>query len=163
MSFKVGKIGEAYVASILIGAGISVEMNRKKDKMKYYDLLCSYNGVDFTCEIKFDKKFQVTGNIVIEYKNTRKNEPSGIAISKADLWFIVLCFDGKLTAWCTPLSLLKRFVSSNVPVRVVKNGGDDNSSFYLYKFSDISSILTRVDGLSNAEIANTIMELVGND
>ncbi len=44
----------------------------------------------FSVEVKWDKRAQETGNLYFEIRNTRRDEPSGVAATTADYWCHVI-------------------------------------------------------------------------
>ena len=88
---------------------------------------------DIAYEVKSDRRCQKTGNLCIEYEHT--NKPSGISISKADVWIYYVLYDtagGRGEAWDV----------YHIPVDVLKermvlgrqwNTDGGNSRFWLVK------------------------------
>ena len=85
MSFQKGKKGEDFAKKVLEGFDILCEKNEDYDKRYDYDLVCEMNGRRFTIEVKFDDKSSSTGNLYIEYHNSKADKPSGVTVTKSVL------------------------------------------------------------------------------
>lgn len=146
-SKSLGDIGEDYVSNILTKIGVEVE---KSGKNPDYDLACKLKRTKFKIEVKYDWMAQKTGNLAIEYYNTKKCAPSGIDATKADIWCVCLEDGNNVTAWFVPTKLIRQYMKDNPPHREV-SGGDKNSAMKLYRESDILPIFTRIDDKSTEE------------
>lgn len=122
-----------------------------KSKTIEYDLLVEYFE-PFSIEIKYDIYAAKSGNIAVEYFNTKQNKPSGINASKADFWVYYLSKD---YIYITTLKNLKDFTNREKPFRLV-DGGDNNAAIMLYKKDHILPIFTNLVGLSNESIEKII-------
>jgi len=142
-----GDKGENAVKCLLDSIGVDVNL---KGKGIEYDLECKLKRKKFTIEVKYDWMAQKTGNLAIEYYNTKKNAPSGIDATEADIWCVCLEDGENITIWMTPTSLLRRHIKENKPYRTVE-GGDNNSAMKLYRQDDILSIFVRIDDKLSAE------------
>lgn len=89
---------------------------------KDYDLIDD-NGVTF--EVKTDTTSKKTGNVAIEFESWGK--PSGIARTKASLWFHMY-WDGSNWVWtCCSVDLLRNYIELKKPVK--RQGGEENKSW----------------------------------
>lgn len=126
-SFSLGDKAEAECWDWLESLGFEVE--KVPQEIRYdYDLKATKNKLSVTFEVKNDIKSAVTGNIAIEYFNSKKKEPSGISSTKADYW--VHRFENKL--WVIKTETLKNFIKKQTPKRIIIGGGDDNADLMLY-------------------------------
>lgn len=98
-------------------------------------------------EVKRDLWASRSGNLALEYRNPRRDAPSGILSSLADLWVYDLGEEGGL--WVTGTARLRKFFLYEPFVRDVRRGGDGNSSFRLYRKDHMLSVFRRIDGLQN--------------
>jgi hypothetical protein len=125
-----------------------------------YDLECFDNKKRFTCEVKFDRMAQSTGNIAIEMHNTRHDKPSGLSATKADIWVIVVMDGNHKVAFAINTDRLRRFVESNEPKKKVEYGGEENARIYLYPDSILEDLFERLDNCEPEEIKRRIRKLV---
>jgi len=125
-------------------------MTSKSNNIEY-DLLVEYDR-PFSLEIKYDIYAAKSGNIAIEYFNTKKNKPSGIMASKADFWIYYL---GEDSIYFITLKKLIEFTQKEQPFRLVE-GGDKNAALMLYKKDHILSSFTNLVGLNNNDIERII-------
>lgn len=106
-------------------------------------------------EVKYDIYAARSGNIAIEFYNSKLGEASGIDATEADIWAHVLSDPHSI--WFSSVKKLKEFIKSNKPFRVITAGGDDNASMYLYKKDFIlPSVFHRVDGLTKDEFLQVL-------
>jgi hypothetical protein len=99
-----------------------------------------------------------TGNIAVEYFNTRKNSPSGILATTSDFWFVVL---KPLEAWVCLTSSLRDYFHRATPLRVISCGGDNNSAMKLYKKDSILvDIFHRVDTMEPSALVELLSNLL---
>lgn len=122
-----------------------------KSKTIDHDLYINYE-YPFSLEVKYDIYAAKSGNIAVEYFNTKQNKPSGINASKANFWIYYLC---KESIYMISLTKLKDFTNRESPFRLV-NGGDNNAAIMLYKKDHILPIFTNLVGLSNESIEKII-------
>lgn len=158
-SLKIGRDGEEVVKELLNWAGVTTSFNESKDheSLKKHDLVCELHGVRFSIEVKNDRMEATTGNLAIEYFNPKTNKPSGVSTTTSDLWVVVLGSG----VWVCKTDDLKAYFSSNLPVRVVKRGGDGNASLKLFKSDEIlPTIFTQIDLLPPWEILSCLRQLM---
>jgi len=105
---------------------------KKHGKFPEYDFQCKSGETRFIAEVKFDVMANKTGNIAIEVWNSKLDKPSGITVTKADVWVQVLSKDMVLIGL---VSTLKDLVTYIVPHKVVEFGGDKNASLALYRIN----------------------------
>lgn len=150
-SLSSGKFGEVALAKCLRRAGFLCVPH---DGIEY-DLHCKLDDLDFTAEAKFDQMEAKTGNIAVEYYNTKQCKPSGIMATTADLWCVVL--QDPVTIWICQVPDLREFLQRNKPYREVVNAGDDNAALKLYcRDIILPAVFTMVDELHPAELTDTI-------
>jgi hypothetical protein len=87
---------------------------------------------DKTIEIKTDLQANNYGNVCIEFENINQNKPSGIAITKADIWSNTYYHDNNWYIGLCKTETLKPYVENNHS-RIVTNkrSGDNNAKLYL--------------------------------
>ena len=107
-------------------------LNNPDRKSPDWDLLVLLHQHVFLAEVKVDLMAPRTGNLAIEWWNPRRNGPSGISATTADLWFVLVGKD----LWVAPVPALKSFFHSN-PGRDVMGAGDGNSTVRLYPCSSL--------------------------
>jgi len=147
-SKDIGDYAENRVGEIFSSIG-KVSKNDNVD----YDLLVTYDK-KFTIEIKYDFYSEKSGNIAIEYLNTKKNKPSGIYASKADFWVYYL---GPELIYLIKKESLLKFVKEEKPHRKV-HGGDNNSAMFLYKKEHILPRFINIFGLDRECLVRLIEE-----
>ena len=127
-----GRAGELLVKSLFEDAGIYCELviGRNSD----YDMGCSLNGLVFFVEIKNDVKATFTNNIAIEFYNTKSGKPSGLLITKADIWAHII----QREVYLMDVQTLRELCEKTPPYKIVE-GGDNNSLIYLYDKSILPS------------------------
>lgn len=108
--------------------GLETEINPNY-RTEHYDLRCNKTGLTF--EVKFDKYEAKSNNLCFEYWNPKSNKPSGISLTTAKYWIHVL--DKPFTIYIAETKKLKNFIENTKPLKIIKYGGDGNSSMYLYR------------------------------
>ena len=132
-----GKLGEQTFVNWLSQYNIP----SKKIEGVSGDIQFDINGKTLTAEVKYDEKSLITGNIAIEYMNSRKNALSGILSSLANFWIYVLPYEGSNTIWCADRLKLLQFVTNTKPFRIFENAGDGNANIFLYKKDNILNVV----------------------
>lgn len=136
-SKKIGDKAEIEVLNILRSIGLNCELNNNKELKYDYDIISS-NPI-LTFEVKMDLYATKSGNICIEFFNSKKNIPSGIMITKADYWIHVLIENEIMVPYIISVCELKKFISTTSPHKTITSGGDKNANLFLYKKEDILS------------------------
>lgn len=152
---EIGKTGENMVGKILVAAGIMVKNNGSRTK--YYDLSCSAKFGNFTIEVKFDIYAAKTGNIAVEFFNPRQDRPSGIDMTKADIWAIALS-NGDV--YLSSVRSLREFIEKTKPKRIIAEAGDGNASLKLYDQDVILPIFTKINDLTTIQLTKVIKEML---
>jgi hypothetical protein len=154
-SLAIGNVGQEIVKQLLYKHGISSIDNTDTKTRIEYDITCSSLAFQrsWTVEIKYDLYSQRSGNLAIEFFNSKSVKNSGIEATTADVWSHVLP-DGSV--WFCRVDKLLEFTRTVKPLRVITAGGDKNADLKLYEKSHILEIFTRVDGLTTKEIVETI-------
>lgn len=164
MGFAVDRVrglrGEELVVKTLQIDGIECDINEDKDTNIYYDIACKMGRKKFTVEVKSDYMAEKTGNLAIEYYNSKKGTPSGVTVTKADLWVHCIKDGTNLTVWATSVKNLKAFIAAEEPIKKVEFGGDDNASLLLYSDYHILEIFERLDNLPENQIKKAIKRLL---
>lgn len=151
------------VANVLLSHGLEPEFNNAKTRNKLlgWDLRFLLNDTSVSIEVKFDKMAGRTGNIAIEYHNTKSNQPSGITATTADIWATVLAAPAAI--WFTNVGVLQRYIDRVYPYKIVV-GGDDNSAMKIYKKEKIfGDIFIRVDELTSEEFKKALERILKGD
>lgn len=143
-SLKQGKIGEKVFCDFLESAkiGFSLNTSSKLKELAQWDVRLHLEE-DIDVEIKLDAMASKTGNMAIEYYNSKLLKPSGIDATSAKLWVVV--FQEPNRAYVCSVERLKGFIKRNKPLKTILNGGDNNASLYLYKLEKIFSIFRLLD------------------
>ena len=161
MSFKLGNKGESFAKKLFKKFGVDCQINEDYDKRYDYDLVCKHGKKDFTCEVKYDFMAHKTGNLAIEVNNCRANKPSGINVTKADIWAHIIPDDGKMTMWIVRVSELKKFIKKNEPLRKVTQAGDGKADLLLYKAKAIlEPLFFRVDNIQKKEFIKHLKSVI---
>lgn len=156
---QAGKDGERLVKELFERHGISISKNTssKRKDLLLWDLraILPYGEIDL--EVKSDLKERQTGNVAVEYFNTKKQAPSGIDATTAKLWVFVLI--DPITIWACSVSELQNYIKKVKPLRDV-SGGDDNSQMFLYKREQLfDDIFYRIDNASDLSFQIIISKL----
>jgi len=132
-SFNIGKQGEDFAVKRLESLGIDYYLGDGKE----VDLWIVIDGKKYKCEIKFDVYANKSGNIAIEFYNTRQCKPSGIDATVCDFWIHIL---GESVLYICKTDSLREFIKNNKPKRTLTSIGDGNSSIHLYDKSVIAEL-----------------------
>lgn len=156
-SLSLGNQAEALLQATLKEAGIDSTINSDRRKLKDYDVIATLtDDSTVSFEVKFDMYAAKSGNIAIEFFNSKSSTPSGLTATKADLWCHVIT--NPMSVWVASVVRLKKFCEEVKPLRTITSGGDNNSCMYLYKQDLIcSEVFTRIDDCNNPE---TLMNLI---
>src|SRR3990172_12104265 len=156
-TFSKGQYAENAVCKWFNTCGIKAQLNTDKATNLLWDIECELNNKSFTCECKFDEMSQRTGNLAIEFFNSKLTKASGIDVTKADLWIHCLQDGGNLTMWVCSVTDLKQFLQTHTPARTIIDGGDKNACLYLYPESTMLKVLLkRIDNLSAEQVKTVI-------
>lgn len=131
---KEGRSAERYVADLLRECGVETE---ECDTVEM-DIRCRVGSARFSVEVKYDKLASVTGNLAVEYWNSRSQKPSGINATEAEFWVFVL--PDPLTAMIARTDDLRAFIAKHKPDRRVYGAGDGNARLYLYAMERLSRV-----------------------
>lgn len=160
-SIKLGNFGEQRVIQFLTENGIKAEKENDYNKRYDHDLICSFGRKKFTIEVKFDAMACKTGNLAIEYWNSKKDEPSGITSTKSTFYIYLIRDDTNTTIWLTKTKDLKDFLADTPPFRIVEGCGDENADLMLYKTIDIlDKVFHRLETLSKDEVQKVFRKLL---
>jgi len=158
-TLKVGNFAEQFIQRLFSQASIPTTLNKNKSKLIEWDIEAELSSQRFRVECKFDVMASKTGNLAIEYYNTKLAKPSGIAATTADLWAVVL--QNPLEAYIANTSVLRAYCQKVAPYRSITNGGDQNAALWLYpKDQILPAVFTRVDDLHPAELADVLLRLL---
>ena len=137
MSFIKGDIGEDLWCTHLENKGHYNITPAPKMKFYDWDVKSEHNNREYTFEVKYDEKAYWWANrrgkpeqpnLYIEFKNTNKDEDSGIRASKALYYVYMLVRDESVTAYLFDrVGLLSHL--EDISYKVVGNAatGDDNA------------------------------------
>ena len=132
-SLELGNIAEQLLIQKLEEFNIQAFKNEDKSKRSYFDIFADIGGLNTTFEVKYDLMAAKTGNIAIEFFNSKSKKPSGIGITEADYWVHVLKIDNVNTIFICTVAELKEFIKSTKPKRIVYGGGDNNADILLFE------------------------------
>ena len=152
-----GESAENRIISMFNEVGLASEKYAPNKKFSDFDLMSTYDGSQFTSEIKYDIYAVRSGNIAIEVFNPKKGSPSGLTATKADLWIHITD-----EIHVANVSKFKEWVENNKPFRIISAGGDDNATLYLYKKDAIfnQEVFERIDLLSGDLLKQAILGLL---
>lgn len=151
MNFRDGKRGESLWFNELSKTHTDIE-NAPNKRFYDWDIKGKYKGKETTYEVKYDSRGYYYAdrhnrpvNLNIEFKNTNKDEDSGIRASKADYYIYILkSLDGVETAYVYDrLELLNHLEKANYRVRGNKQGGDDNAEGWTPPLDSLKHILRK--------------------
>ncbi len=149
--FIIGSKGETLVSEIFNRHGLTC--NKPKVFNRFHDLIFAHDKTDYTIEVKYDVMGARTGNIALEFWNSKAEKPSGIVASQATLWAHI--FDGGV--YIVSVLDLRVFLQNNKPLRIIFSGGDNNANLYLYKAADIlKSVFVRIDLLNKKQFLDVV-------
>lgn len=148
---QVGKDGEIAVQALFAKFGYILDFVDKPNR-KFYDLI-SGDGLVMV-EVKNDLYAARSGNIAIEYFNSKLNSESGLTSTKANIWAHIFC--GKIHLAKT--SSLRKFVTDEKPLKIISRGGDKNASLLIFPVDHILPIFTPEDNLTKAIIEEMLRE-----
>ena len=125
---SLGESAEQFIINLYEFMGYPSSKNNDKKTRSFYDIVSKNKKVEFTTEVKYDIYANRSGNIAIETFNPKSGKPSGLGITKADLWVHITD-----QPYVTSVKALKKYVDNNDPFKIIPCGGDDNATLYLYK------------------------------
>lgn len=147
-SMRIGDEAEIEVMQFMENLGCAVTKNNDKNTRIEYDILAEfviyrhvdeYGGYEETAIVKFEVKNDVmaskTGNVALEYFNSKSKKASGITATKADWW--VHKIDGEL--WIIRVADLLNFTKSEKPRKIINGGGDNNADLLIYEIERFTS------------------------
>lgn len=155
-----GRSGEEMVIQLLNNANLEAAKNNDLAKKYDYDVMFKIGKVTKTIEVKFDYMAVKTGNLCLEYHNSKKDEPSGIFVTKADFWCQIILDDTNPTIWISSVKKLKAFIESNTPHKTIKSGGDKNANLFLYRLDDILPVFTRIDNVNADDLLSSLKKVL---
>lgn len=143
-SMRIGAVAEDLLVENLISFGHIAERNPDKSTRYEFDVTSTFNGQKFLFEVKYDVMASRTGNIAIEFWNSKKNAPSGLSATKSDFWVQVLEEPTGRVIYITTVDDLKNFTKFEKPLKTIIAGGDKNSSMYIYEKERILTCFTEL-------------------
>ena len=137
MSFVKGDIGEDLWCNYIKKRGHTDIIRAPKMKFYDWDVRSEFSNRHYTFEVKYDSKAYWWANrrgtpeepnLYIEFKNTNKDEDSGIRASKALYYVYMLVRDESVTAFVFERKGLLKHLE-DITYKVVGNSatGDDNA------------------------------------
>lgn len=132
-SLQLGNIAEQLLIKKLSEHGITAEKNEDVSKRSFFDISADIAGHNVTFEVKYDLMATKTGNVAIEFYNSKSNKPSGIGITEAHYWVHVLKVDNEDVIFICRVEDLKEFIKNTKPKRIVYGGGDKNADILLFE------------------------------
>lgn len=152
-SNAIGRSAESQVRQLLAEAGINAEENTSKEERLFFDIKCD----DFTIEVKYDVMAARTGNVAIEFFNSKKSTNSGLYATKAEVW--AHCFtDGDI--WLASTARMREYCTPETCSRVVYAAGDDNADIMLFpKDKILTDIFTLVTKDNVKDVINKLISI----
>lgn len=157
---RIGNEGEQFVISFFNQNGIETKKEEDFDKRYDHDIVCKLGRKKFTCEIKFDSMACKTGNLAIEYHNSKKDEPSGISATKADIWIHLIKDGDNIAMFAVKTDKLKEFIKNNPPFKTVSKAGQMNAELNLWKLDDILPTFERLEDLPESDFQKTVKKIL---
>lgn len=130
---------------------VNCGLNEDKSKRYEYDVWAETADYIMTFEVKHDLYANRSGNIAIEFFNSKKSAPSGITATKADYWVHVLTDENGSVGYIVEVPNLKKFLDTVKPHRTITGGGDSNADLFLYKKEDILPIFSLLSEFGDFE------------
>lgn len=144
-SLKQGKEVEFELIEFLKSIGIeTVDENTVYSDRYSHDVSCSNGASTLKFEVKHDVMATKTGNIAIEFWNSKQNKPSGISSTLADIW--AHKFNGVIHL--ISVAKLKDLTTKIIPDKTVTLGGDKNSAMYIYKIERIQNEMVPINDIT---------------
>ena len=134
---ETGRQGEELVCKMFIENTLECYYNKDKTKLSFFDLETVVDDRVLLLEVKNDKRAFDTGNLAIEVRNVLQDKPSGLTITKADIWVVILGKD----VYMTKTQDLKNFVENNKPMKTYRS----NVLIYIYPKTEILPIFREVN------------------
>ncbi len=160
-SFIIGNDGEAFITSLFLSADIECEKHTDKETRHEHDLTCKIGKKKFKCEIKYDLMAEKTSNLAIETHNCKKDTPSGIEATKADIWGVVLRDGENKVAYLASVKRLKEFCNSAIPLKKIVAGGDKNANLLIFKCDQIlPEVFHRMETLNKEDLHKLVKKLI---
>jgi hypothetical protein len=120
-----GQIAERILATRFLELGCGVEWTNEEHTGR--DMLVRMRGELFGIEVKDEQNYAESGRIAIERQQNEHRDPSGIAITTADIWIHVFGPDGPYVIY--RVIPMKRFLSRyKDKYRILQFGQSDNSN-----------------------------------
>lgn len=157
---RVGRVAERLIVDLFKRSNIRADLNQStsKTRLAEWDVQAYFEGKTFLVESKYDIYEQKSGNIAVEYYNPRSAKPSGLYVTKANLWAFVLADN---SVWITRVKDLKAYFETMPALRDIACGGDGNAAMRLYRRDDIfGAIFQRIDGLTPEQLRSVLEELL---
>lgn len=150
MSFNLGNKGEKIWYDHIKTSHTNIESAPNK-KFYDWDLKGEVSGRVITYEVKFDnsgyyyaRKRKKPVNLYIEFKNTNKDEDSGILASKATYYVYMLSNNDTIEIYVFDrLQLLQRLQGKGFIIKGNKTGGDNNALGWLPPLLELKDIILK--------------------
>ena len=146
---RVGKEAEQELVDILSAFGGESKLNAVHANRYEYDVECVFTHGDeqktMTFEVKNDVMSKRTGNLAIEYWNSKQNKPSGLFRTTANFW--VHKFNDSL--YVIPVETLKTLTNQQKPDRFISGGGDDNADLMLYQIERLENEMREISSFGS--------------
>lgn len=160
-SLALGNTAENFCINTFRSFSIEAEKNSDTKTREFWDLDCVIGKKKFKVEVKYDVMAQKTGNLAIEFYNSKSLKPSGIDATKAHIWAHVIQDDTNKTMWIASVKQMKLFIKDNTPFKTLNDVGDNNACIHLYKDSDmLSVVLHRFETLDETDAAKLVRRLL---
>lgn len=154
-----GRLGENLVINYLTLAGIEVKPNENLETRSQYDLECKLGNKKLKIEVKLDWLSCKTNRLAIEYENTKTGQPSGISITTAELWALVVKDETNWVVFFCKTERLREYIKNN-KARVFIGAGDGNANLLLFPIAEILTIFKRIDNVDAKLIPNILKGLL---
>lgn len=149
-----GDVAEQKVIALFQKFGFKASKNNDVKTRKFWDIEIERGITKGKIEVKNDKYANRSGNIALEFYNPKSGKDSGIAVTQADLWIVMV--DNEL--WMAGTISLKIFIEKNKPCRIVATAGDGNASLMLYDKNRLfGEVFHRIDDIVKKQEFDSII------
>lgn len=153
-SLKTGSAGESLVLELFSKHEIYAELLNEK----HYDIAFTLGDDDWRhIEVKYDVMAAKTGNLAIETFNPKSNMKSGLSLTKAEIWAVVLT--DPISIFFTETKKLRKFLKTEKPFKSIACGGDKNAKLEIYKKDHILRIFQQVDNLEKDDFICLVKQM----
>ena len=150
LSFTKGDLGEEIFKNYLLSKG-HTDIEVTTGLFYDYDIAATFKGKRLTYEVKYDtqahywmrKRNAECINLYLEFRNTNKDKPSGIEMSKSDYYVYIVKGDIRVAFIFDTNQLREHLLTSDYPTAGNSANGDNNALGYI---PPITALLKKESG-----------------